>query len=304
MTDLTRCGLSMLCDPCWWPISAITGLGPNRERGRCFWPGPSFFHPSTVSNVATSSRPCFCQGSWRDWKGCFRRSVIRVRRVHVLRVGPPPRGTLSYASDLARRLRERELTVFFTEDEAAVGERLDGALRSALHSSQVVVVVANAETRRDPRWIRGEVDEFRHRHPMRPKGAGQYRRRPARSGCPRQLQRVAGFRRKDLGRRDGAGRARWNRERANGRAAGQRAHASALERAVALGRPRRRCCARDTVGRTRRCDSTGAAERGAGARGTPARDGAPLGHQRRTCCPAFARRAMSGRFSKSLRRMF
>ena len=32
-------------------------------------------------------------------------------------LGPPPRGTLSYASDLARRLRERDFTVFFSEGE-------------------------------------------------------------------------------------------------------------------------------------------------------------------------------------------
>lgn len=31
-------------------------------------------------------------------------------------LGPPPRGTQSYASDLARRLRERVVTVFFSED--------------------------------------------------------------------------------------------------------------------------------------------------------------------------------------------
>jgi len=29
-------------------------------------------------------------------------------------LGPPPRGTHSYASDLARRLRERDFTVFFS----------------------------------------------------------------------------------------------------------------------------------------------------------------------------------------------
>ena len=33
-------------------------------------------------------------------------------------LGPLPRGTQSYASDLARRLRERDFAVFFSEDEA------------------------------------------------------------------------------------------------------------------------------------------------------------------------------------------
>jgi hypothetical protein len=47
-------------------------------------------------------------------------------------VGPPPRGTHRYAPDLARRLRERDFTVFFSEDEAPPGAQLDSALRAAL----------------------------------------------------------------------------------------------------------------------------------------------------------------------------
>ena len=39
-------------------------------------------------------------------------------------LGPLPRGTQSYASDLARRLRERDFAVFFSEDEAPPGEPL------------------------------------------------------------------------------------------------------------------------------------------------------------------------------------
>ncbi|HET9765456.1 MAG TPA: TIR domain-containing protein, partial [Thermoanaerobaculia bacterium] len=83
-------------------------------------------------------------------------------------LGPPPRGTLPYAADLARRLRERDLTVFFSEDELAPGEQLSGALRTALHRAKVLIVVANRETLADPRWVRTEVDEFRRRHPERP----------------------------------------------------------------------------------------------------------------------------------------
>lgn len=48
-------------------------------------------------------------------------------------LGAPPRGTHSYASDLARRLRERNFTVFFSEDEAAPGAQLDSTLLKALH---------------------------------------------------------------------------------------------------------------------------------------------------------------------------
>ena len=36
-------------------------------------------------------------------------------------LSPPPQGIRSYASDLARRLRERDFTVFFSEDEAPPG---------------------------------------------------------------------------------------------------------------------------------------------------------------------------------------
>src|SRR5215470_14739142 len=83
-------------------------------------------------------------------------------------LGPAPRGTLSYASDLARRLRERDFTVFFSEDEAPPGEELDAALRSALHRSKTLVVIANRGTLGEPRWVRKEVEAFRARHPSRP----------------------------------------------------------------------------------------------------------------------------------------
>ena len=83
-------------------------------------------------------------------------------------LGPPPRGTHSYASDLARRLRERDLTVFFSEDEASPGERLDSTLLKALLRSRTLVVIANRGTLEEPRWVRTEVEEFRSRHPDRP----------------------------------------------------------------------------------------------------------------------------------------
>ena len=83
-------------------------------------------------------------------------------------LGPAPRGTHSYASDLARRLRERDFTVFFSEDEAAPGDQLDGTLRRALHRSRALIVIANRGTLKDPRWVRTEVEEFTSRHPDRP----------------------------------------------------------------------------------------------------------------------------------------
>lgn len=83
-------------------------------------------------------------------------------------LGPPPRGTQSYASDLARRLRERDFTVFFSEEEMPPGEQLETALQRALFRSKALVVIANRGTLQEPRWVRKEVEEFRERHPSRP----------------------------------------------------------------------------------------------------------------------------------------
>src|SRR5215470_17162798 len=69
-------------------------------------------------------------------------------------LGPPPRGAYSYASDLARRLRERDFAVFFSEDEAPPGEHLDQALRTALRRSQILVVIVNRSTIERPGWVR------------------------------------------------------------------------------------------------------------------------------------------------------
>jgi hypothetical protein len=82
-------------------------------------------------------------------------------------LGLPTRGTRSYASDLARRLRERDFTVFFSEEEAPPGEQLDSTLREALLRSKILVVIANRGTLEDPRWVRTEVEEFRKHHPGR-----------------------------------------------------------------------------------------------------------------------------------------
>ncbi len=83
-------------------------------------------------------------------------------------LGPSPRGTQSYASDLARQLRERDFRVFFSEDEAAPGEQLDSTLVEALLRAKILVVIANRGTLQEPRWVRKEVEEFRQHHPDRP----------------------------------------------------------------------------------------------------------------------------------------
>lgn len=78
------------------------------------------------------------------------------------------RSTRAYASDLARRLRELDFTVFFSEEEAPVGDVLDSSLVYGLQRARALVVVINRGTLRDPRWVRTEVEEFRKRHPSRP----------------------------------------------------------------------------------------------------------------------------------------
>ncbi|MET0346106.1 MAG: TIR domain-containing protein, partial [Casimicrobiaceae bacterium] len=83
-------------------------------------------------------------------------------------LGPPPRGSHSYASDLARRLEQRDFTVFFSEEEMPPGEQLDGGLRKALLRSRALVVISNRGTLQDPRWVRREVEEFRRGRPGRP----------------------------------------------------------------------------------------------------------------------------------------
>ncbi|MBP7790434.1 MAG: toll/interleukin-1 receptor domain-containing protein, partial [Zoogloea sp.] len=83
-------------------------------------------------------------------------------------LGAPPRGTQSYASDLARQLRERDFTVFYSEDEAAPGAALNDTLRKALKQSQILILIANRGTLEDPRWVRTEAEEFRQYHPTRP----------------------------------------------------------------------------------------------------------------------------------------
>jgi len=82
-------------------------------------------------------------------------------------LGAAPRGTRGYSSDLARRLRELDFTVFFSEDEAAAGSELDSTLKRALLRSRILVVIANRATLERPGWVRTEVEEFRARHPDR-----------------------------------------------------------------------------------------------------------------------------------------
>jgi WD40 repeat protein len=83
-------------------------------------------------------------------------------------LGPAPRGTQSYASDLARRLRERDFTVFFSEEEAPPGAELHPTLRRALHRARALIVIANEGALAKSRWIPEEVRVFRARYPNRP----------------------------------------------------------------------------------------------------------------------------------------
>lgn len=83
-------------------------------------------------------------------------------------LGEPPRGSFSYASDLARRLQDAGLVVFFCEEELGYGDTLSTSLDSALANSKVMAVIINAEVLEDPRWIRIEVEQFRRYHPKSP----------------------------------------------------------------------------------------------------------------------------------------
>jgi WD40 repeat protein len=117
--------------------------------------------PASASASAPSARS----------KGSARSNAARLFGYDIFisfALGAPPRGSRSYASDLARRLRERDYTVFFSEDEAPAGDKLDDTLKTALTRSRILVVIANRGTLADPRWVRAEVEEFRGRHPERP----------------------------------------------------------------------------------------------------------------------------------------
>ncbi len=84
------------------------------------------------------------------------------------KLGHPPIGAQSYASDLARRLRELDFTVFYSEEEAPPGAKLDSTLVKALHRSRILVVVANEGALLQSQWVRKEVEEFRRKHPKHP----------------------------------------------------------------------------------------------------------------------------------------
>jgi WD40 repeat protein len=83
------------------------------------------------------------------------------------KLGHPPIGTQSYASDLARRLREQDFTVFFSEDEMPPGAKLEAGLVKVIHRSRILLVVANEGALVHSQWVRKEVEEFRRKHPKR-----------------------------------------------------------------------------------------------------------------------------------------
>ncbi len=125
-------------------------------------------HPEDIADADNVSASTASAAHVRAPKRNFASRLFEYDIFLSFALGPPPRGTRSYASDLARRLSERDFTVFFSETEAAPGEHLDTTLRTALHRSKCLVVIANRGTLKDPRWVSKEVEEFRKKHPKRP----------------------------------------------------------------------------------------------------------------------------------------
>jgi hypothetical protein len=108
------------------------------------------------------------QAAWRAPKASFASRLFGYDVFISFALGAPPRGSQSYASDLARRLRERDLSVFFSEDELPPGEPLSDTLRRALLRSKLLVVIVNRGTLALPNWVRTEVETFRTERPSRP----------------------------------------------------------------------------------------------------------------------------------------
>ncbi len=84
------------------------------------------------------------------------------------KLGSFPVGAQSYASDLSRRLREQDFTVFFSEEEAPPGEELSSTLTKALHSARILVVILNEGALLHSTWVPKEVEEYRRQHLNRP----------------------------------------------------------------------------------------------------------------------------------------
>jgi len=82
-------------------------------------------------------------------------------------LGPYPRGTQSYASDLARKLREKNFTVFYSEEEAPPGANLSNILLKALRKSKVLLVIVNEGALLQSTWVRKEVEYFHSQNPKR-----------------------------------------------------------------------------------------------------------------------------------------
>jgi WD40 repeat protein len=82
------------------------------------------------------------------------------------KLGTYPDGATSYASDLARRLRERNFLVFFSEEELPLGAGLTPTIVSALSKSRILIVIAD-EKALGSAWVQREVNIFREKHPDR-----------------------------------------------------------------------------------------------------------------------------------------
>ena len=117
------------------------------------------------ANIARSEATPTGKVRWFNWS----RIIFGYDFFISFKLGNPPIGSQSYASDLARRLRQSDFTVFYSEEEPLLGEQLDSALVKALHRSRILVVVATEGALLESKWVRKEVEVFRLKHQKDPK---------------------------------------------------------------------------------------------------------------------------------------
>jgi tetratricopeptide (TPR) repeat protein len=150
--------------------SSVVILGPMRLRSYCY----RLRRFLCILNNVLSAR---IFGLHMTVSRIFPPSSTTLRFARILfgydffisfKLGAFPLGAQSYASDLARRLREDEYTVFFSEEEAPPGAALDATLVRALRRARILIVIINEGALLHSQWVRKEVEQFRTHKPKAP----------------------------------------------------------------------------------------------------------------------------------------